>query len=269
MPRTLGQFGAVLSRKRPASWVASLAAIGLIAVMPAQAAPDITGVWNRYPPYPDTFSKEPEPPELQLVEPPLREPHLRAWRAMQKRRADADAAGKPLPTPSSKCRPEGMPGIMGAHYALELLQSQRQVTVLAEFMSQARRIYLDEAMPPTGEVEPTYNGYAVGTWSGDTLLVTTLGVRPDVLYSDIPHSDKMKISERMQLVAPDILQDDITIEDPEYLTGPYRFTFKYRREKPDYKIAEYVCDNDRGVIEKDGSMNIRTDGERGRQASRK
>jgi hypothetical protein len=186
---------------------------------------------------------------------------------MQKRRADADAAGKPLPTPSSRCRPEGMPGIMGAHYALEFLQSSRQVTILAEFMTQVRRVYLDEALPPAEEIEPTYNGYAVGTWTGDTLLVTTLGVRPDVLYADIPHSNKMKVSERIQLVRPDILQNDVTIEDPEYLTGPYTFTFKYKREKPDYKIAEYVCDNDRNVTEQDGSINIRTDGERGGRAS--
>ncbi|BAV64452.1 hypothetical protein [Sphingobium cloacae] len=221
--------------------------------------PDITGVWNRYPPYPDTFSTEPEPEELQVVEPPLKEPYLTEWRNMRQRRQDADAAGRPLPTPSSLCQPEGMPSIMGAHYAMEFLQTPGQVTVLAEFLTQTRRIYLNQPLPNPDDIEPTYNGYAVGKWEGDTLVVTTYGVKEDVRYEDIPHSAKMKIVERWHLIAPDILQNDITIEDPQYLARPYSFNFKYKREKPDYKIAEFVCENEKNIIEKDGSLGVKTE----------
>ena len=106
-------------------------------VMAADA--DFQGVWNRYPPYADTFSGEPDPPELQLVEPPLKEPYLTQWRKLQDRRAAADEAGTPLVTDSARCLPEGVPGIMGAHYALQILQNPdlNQVTVLGEFMMQA------------------------------------------------------------------------------------------------------------------------------------
>lgn len=225
----------------------------------ASSDPDITGVWNRYPPYPDTFSTEPEPAELAVVEPPLKEPYLTEWRKMRQRRADADAAGRPLPTPSSLCQPEGMPSIMGAHYAMEFLQTPGQVTVLAEFLTQTRRIYLNQPAPNPDDIEPTYNGYAFGKWVGNTLEVTTYGVKEDVRYEDIPHSAKMKITERWHLIAPDILQNDITIEDPEYLAKPYVFNFKYKREKPDYKIAEFVCENEKTIIEKDGSLGVKTE----------
>jgi len=225
----------------------------------AAAHPNITGVWNRYPPYLDTFSKEEEPADLKVVEPPLKEPYLTEWRNMRKRRADADAAGRPLPTPSSLCRPEGMPAIMGAHYAMEFLQTPGQITVVAEFLSQVRRIYLDQPTPNPDDVEPTFNGTAVAKWIGDTLEVTTYGVKEDVRYEDIPHSNRMKIVERWHFIAPDILQNDITIEDPQYLSKPYKFNFKYKREKSDYKIGEFVCENDKNVIEKDGSIGVKTE----------
>lgn len=219
--------------------------------------PDLKGVWNRYPPYPDTFSQEPWPDELQVVAPPLKEPYLTEWKNMRKRREDADKANKPLATPSARCIPEGMPAIMGAHYAIEFLQTPGQFTVIAEFLSQVRRVYLDEPVPKPEEVEPSFNGYSVGKWVGNTLEVTTYGVKPNVQYEDIPHSAKMRISERIYLVG-DILHNDFVIEDPEYLTGPYKFTFKYKKEKPDYKIGDYFCENDKHVIDKDGTIKLQT-----------
>lgn len=225
------------------------------------APPDISGVWNRYPAYADTFSKQPDPPELQLVEPPLKEPYLSQWRALRQKRADADAAGNPLPTPSALCKPEGAPGIMGAHYALQILQNPavNQITVLGEFMSQIRRIYMNEKMPAVDNINPGYFGYSVGRWDGKVLTVTTQGVREDVLYEDIPHSSAMKIVERIHLKDNGILVDDFTIEDSQYLTRPYKFTVMLKREAPSYKIAEYVCENQHSVIKPDGSLDMKVE----------
>jgi hypothetical protein len=222
------------------------------------APPDFEGVWNRYPPYADTFSGEPDPPELDVVEPPLRPEYLEQWRAIRQKRVDADEAGTPLPTPSSQCRPEGVPGIMGAHYALQIMQNPKlnQVTVLAEFMMQARRIYLGEMMPSVDQINPGYFGYSVGKWVGDVLEVTTQGVREDVLYEDIPHSDDMKVVERIYLDKSGILHNDVTIYDQKYLYKPYQFTFMYKKESASYKINEFVCDNQNVVIEADGTLGM-------------
>ena len=230
------------------------------------APPDISGVWNRYPPYPDTFSNQPDPPELQVVEPPLKPGYLKQWKAMQKRRADADAAGTPLPTPSSQCRPEGVPGIMGAHYALQILQNPElnQITVLAEFMMQTRRIYIDEAMPTVDQIDPGYFGHSVGKWVGDVLEITTEGVREDVLYEDIPHSRNMKVVERIHLDKAGILHDDFSIHDPYYLASPYQFAFMYKREAPSYKIGEYVCDNQHSFVKADNTLGMEVEGVAGR-----
>lgn len=231
-----------------------------VAATPSMAStPDIEGVWNRYPPYADTFSNQPDPPELQLVEPPLKEPYLTEWREMRAKREAAEAAGRPLPTPSSLCRPEGMPGIMGAHYSLQILQNpgQNQVVVLGEFMSQIRRIYLNEEMPQIDAIDPGYFGYSVAKWVGEVLEVTTAGIREDVVYEDIPHSVDMKISERFYLNKDKILVDDIVIEDPKFLSKPYKFTFMYKKEPSTYKVGEYVCDNQSVIVEDDGTLGVK------------
>jgi hypothetical protein len=58
----------------------------------------------------------------------------------------------------------------------------------------------------------------------------------------------MRVDERITVTSKDTWEDQITITDPEYLTKPWTFTIKYNR-KNDYKINEFVCEDDR--IEQD------------------
>lgn len=225
-----------------------------------KAAPDIMGVWEIYP---DPFAGD-ENTFLELPVPnggpKLKEPYAGQWKA---RRADRDAklkAGTPLADPSTLCLPEGMPAIMGAIFPLQILQTPGQVTVLAEFLTQTRRILLDKTMPPDDELSPNYYGYSVGHWEGDTLVVVTRGVREDVQFFEIPHSARMQITERIRLTGPDLLEDQIVIEDPDTLVEPYRVTYGYKRN-PDYEIKEYLCDKEDPLfkVNADGTVSMKTD----------
>ncbi|MEJ2410997.1 MAG: hypothetical protein P8Y48_17270 [Novosphingobium sp.] len=220
--------------------------------------PNISGVWNRYPPMPSTFSGLPDPPEWIVPDPPLKEPYKTQWHQLQEKRAAAEAAGKPLPDDSALCRPDGTPMIMWAHYALQILQNPdlKQITVLSEFMAETRRIYLDEDLPPIDSIDPGYFGYSVARWNGHILEVTTAGIREDVRFMDIPHSSEMIVKERIFLDSDNHLVDKIEIEDPQYLTGIYGFKFLYKKEPLSYKIAEFVCDNQRSIVLPDGSLGM-------------
>ena len=66
----------------------------------------------------------------------------------------------------------------------------------------------------------------------------------------------MRITERFRLVRPDILWDEITIEDPAVLEKPWTVTFAYRR-MPDYEIIEYVCEDNREYADDDGVTRLR------------
>jgi hypothetical protein len=227
----------------------------------ANAVPNISGVWNHYPPLPGTFSGQPDPPEWDPGDPPLKEPYLTQWNALQAKRAAAEAAGKPLPDESTLCRPDGTPQIMFAHYALQILQNPdlKQITILSEFMAEIRRIYLDEDLPPLGDINPSYFGYSVARWNGDTLNITTAGIREDVRFMDIPHSSNMIIKEHLFVDKRGILIDQVSIEDPKYLTKPYTFKIMYTKEPLSYKIQEFVCDNQHSILLPDGSIGMKVE----------
>ena len=59
----------------------------------------------------------------------------------------------------------------------------------------------------------------------------------------------MKVIERIRLVSPDKLENEITMIDPVAFTRPYKSTRTWTRLK-DEEIEEYVClDNNRAVSE--------------------
>ena len=76
-------------------------------------------------------------------------------------------------------------------------------------------------------------------------------------FRNIPHSDNMRITERMKLLSPDFLQDEMTIVDPEVFTEPWKLTFTYRRN-PGYKIQEYICEAPRIYRDENGTTRLRT-----------
>lgn len=223
-----------------------------------QGARDLTGVWRRYPaPWPSfTGDFEDVPPPDQG--PDLAEPYATQWREQRLKRQAALKAGTPLLDPSTLCLPEGTPTVMQAIYPIQILQTPGQITVLAELFMQTRRIYMDQPMPPIEELEPTYYGFSTAHWEGNALVVKTRGIKKEVQFFEIPHSEAMTVTERYQLAANGMLYLDISIEDPGYLVTPYEFRWIYKRE-PDYRIPEYVCDNLHDEIKPDGTVDLKTE----------
>lgn len=247
-----GRFALLVALSLGASLASAAAA------KPARA-PDIMGVWELYP---DPFAGEENTfLELPVPEggPKLKEPYASQWKAVRAERDAKLKAGTPLADPSTLCIPEGMPTIMGAIFPLQFLQTPGQVTVLAEFLTQTRRIHLDQPMPQPDDLAPSYYGFSVGRWEGDTLVVTTRGVREDVQFFEIPHSNEMTITERIRLTAPGRLENQIVIEDPKILAEPYRFTYGYKRNDQ-YRIMEYFCERKDPLFEvnKDGTVSMKT-----------
>jgi len=232
--------------------------VGTLLLCSASAAlagtPNFDGVWERFPdPYaPGPFPDNPPPPGGQ---PRLRAAYVAGYRAILQREKAAKAAGKQVLEASAECLPEGMPTIMGAVYDIQILQTPKELVVLAEFLTQTRRVYINAKMPPADEIMPSYNGYSVAHWEGDTLVVRTRGVREDTTFFNFPHSKDMVITERLRLTAPGRLEDRVKIDDPTVLARPYEFTYGYKKD-PTYKIQEYVCDGNRYSRGANGTINL-------------
>ena len=234
--------------------------IVVLAAMAAAAAPllaqtkpparrSITGSWEGYPVRGDGFGsgiqpKTPVAGPKPVPEAPLRQPFLDEWRALQARNQELTRKGLPPPSSGMACMPEGVPGMMGATFPMEILETPGQVTIIEEAFNQVRRIYLDAPPVAPEDAEPRFAGHSTGRWEGATLVVTTVGVKETVRFRNVPHSSKMRVTERMRMVTDEILENQVTIDDPEYLTGPWTWTWMYKKW-PGYKIEEYICDDNR------------------------
>jgi hypothetical protein len=240
--------------KAHAMGVAAAIAIVCVIALPARAQSaregivhGINGSWERYPTRFSGLGSEaeapPAPPE-NIPEPPLKPEYLEEWRARQAEIRELTEEGLPPANNYSACIPDGMPAMMQAMFPMEVLETPGQVTVIQEAYNQVRRIILDGDLPPAEDAEPRFAGHSAGHWEGDTLVVETVGVKDYVRFRNVPHSPTMRITERIRLIDDEFMQNQVTVVDPEYLTGPWTWTWMYRRW-PGYELQEYVCEDNR------------------------
>jgi hypothetical protein len=158
---------------------------------------------------------------------------------------------------SSACEPPGMPGIMTQPYDIEWLFTPGRITMIQEAYMQVRRIFTD-GRPLPEDPDPTYNGSSIGHWEGDTLVVTTVGLRDGGTMGrwGITYSDKVKLTERIHLDPKnkDRLVIENTFEDPDALIAPWHSVYRFRRQRGLDQI-EFVCaQNDRNPINEKGEV---------------
>ena len=132
-------------------------------------------------------------------------------------------------------------------YAFKMIQAPREIVLLSETGDPARQIYTD-GRPLPKDPDPSWMGYSVGKWEGDTLVVETVGFTERAWLDGFghPRSESMRITERYRRRDFGHMDLDISFDDPKYYTRT--FTMKESlRLIPDSDTIEYVC----GENEKD------------------
>jgi hypothetical protein len=160
---------------------------------------------------------------------------------------------------TANCLPPGMPGIMNQPYPMEFLLTPGKVTIVIEAYTQVRHIYID-GRPLPADPDPKFFGTSIGRWEGDTLVVETVGFSPlTQLAANTPHSDKMRISERFRITAPDVMTVETTVTDSEALTRPWTSSRTLLRHR-DWTISEYICEeNNRNYVDASGKAGVKLD----------
>ena len=169
--------------------------------------------------------------------------------------AEARANGGVVRRARSNCSPPGMPRIMRlAQYPYEFIFAPGRVTINQEAWMQTRTIWTDgRAHDP--DHDPSFMGDSIGHWEGDTLVVETVGILPELeIDTGFGHSDKFRLVERIHLdpADPDVLVNEMWMEDPEALAEPFTLSVRYRRDRYG-KLIEFQCaENDRNPIDQEG-----------------
>ena len=142
--------------------------------------------------------------------------------------------------PTSRCLPAGIPGGLFI-FAFKLIQTPREVVMLPESGDPVRQIYTDGRSLPSNP-QPSWSGYSVAKWKGDTLVVETTGFTEDSWLDGFghPRSETMRITEMYHRRDFGHMELDVNIEDPNYYTRP--FGFKTELDLlADGDVLEYVC----------------------------
>jgi hypothetical protein len=142
--------------------------------------------------------------------------------------------------PLTLCNSPG-PLAYNAPYPFELLTTANRLTLLTEYFHEVRRIYMDGRQHPPGNPDPTAMGYSVGRWDGATLVVDTRNFKESPAFR-IPHSDQYRVIERIRRIRDgNLLEIDVTIEDPVAYTEALRGTFFFKKD-PSLQFTEWNCD---------------------------
>jgi hypothetical protein len=199
------------------------------------SAPNISGVWVRTDAA-ERGSKEGWKP----WPPPLKGAFAATWK---KRVAEA-AAGKRTDDPARGCLPPGMPRFMtGTNGPLLIIQTPGRVTLYRDG-APVRRVWLDgRSNPQPDDLEDFSNGNAIGHYEGQELVTEIIGIKDYPIDSTgMPHSEKLKIVERLHRVDEQTLRADITLTDPLAYARPMTTTVTYKAlNDPLWEPREFIC----------------------------
>jgi hypothetical protein len=141
--------------------------------------------------------------------------------------------------PVTNCLPGGPSEMLNATY--RIIQSPTVVGLLYEGAARYRQMYVDGRKLPD-DPNPTWLGYSVGHWEGDTLVVETAGFndRSWLDRAGHPHSENLRVTERFRRVDFGHMQFQIAYDDPETLTKPLSISLAVTYAA-DTDMLENVC----------------------------
>ena len=197
--------------------------------------PDLSGLWNKISPkYARNIAADLKPGDIQ--------PWAQAL--VQRRTEDL---GKDYM--NVVCVPLG-PGYAtdadstGAEM-IKIIQTPALILILNPDLTY-RQIFLDGRKLETAP-NPSFMGYSVGRWDGDTLVVDSFGFndRTWLDHDGHPHTEALRMTERYRRRDFGNLDLDVTLSDPAVYTKPW--TVSVRAElAPDTEMIEWVC-NENGT----------------------
>jgi hypothetical protein len=192
----------------------------------ADGKPDFSGVWG--------FDAGVQLFNIALG---LRPEDIKPWAAeLAKQRADAPLVNDQIGT----CLPEGPRFNHWLAYPKKIIQTPRVLVILGEDLTY-RQIFLDgRALPAV--TTPSFMGYSVGHWEGDTLVVETIGYKDATRLDWIghPHTENLRLTERWRRRDFGHIEIQETLEDPDIYSRPLSVTVKVTLV-PDTELLEYVC----------------------------
>jgi hypothetical protein len=201
----------------------------------ADGRPDLSGLWTKTSPkYARNIAADLKPEELR---PATRE-------AVARHREDLGKDGMQV-----RCLPLGpayaTSGDSTGSEMMRIVQTPQMIVMLNPDLTY-RQIWMDGRTLETAP-NPSWMGYSVGRWEGDTLVVESFGFHPGTWLDrdGHPHTDQLRLTERYRRPMFGKLETEVTFDDPGAYTRSW--SVKVASEyAPDTEMLEWVCNEGAG-----------------------
>ena len=144
--------------------------------------------------------------------------------------------------PEVKCYLPGIPRATYMPYPFQIAQTHNNDILMAyEYASASRIIKMGKTEPPPVD---TWMGQSAGRWDGDTLVVDTIGFNDQTWFDRAGnfHSEALHVIERFTPKTRDLVDYEVTIEDPKVFTRPWKIQMPlYRRQGQNAQLLEFKC----------------------------
>jgi len=195
----------------------------------ADGKPDLSGIWETSPGYTGNIAKDLKGGEVSF----------QPW-ASEVYKHRQETQGKE--DPQAYCVLSGVPREHVVPYPFKILNSPGVLVILYEALHSYRQIFMDGRKLPK-DPNPTWMGYSVGHWEGDTLVVESSGFVDNNWLDNGGHmgTEALKLTERFRRRDYGHIDLAVTIDDPKAYTKPWTVNLEFNAT-PDSELIEYVCD---------------------------
>ena len=195
---------------------------------------DLSGVWEQYgegdnPKYLTNLAADLKPGGAPL----------QPWAAalLQKR-----AENHSIDHPGARCLPSGIPEKDAVPAPVKIVQTPDLIVLLYESRTIFRQIFTDGRALPD-DPQPAWQGYSIGHWEGDALVVETRGFRDDswLDMAGHPGTDQLHVIERFTRPNYGSMVANITVDDPKAYTKPWSVQERFHL-LADGDLIEHICE---------------------------
>jgi hypothetical protein len=150
--------------------------------------------------------------------------------------------------PHIRCFPDNFIRAYGMPHLLKFVHSANLLVVLNELNAGYRQVFTDGRPLPV-DPQPSWQGYSSAKWSGDTLVIDTIGFRDDIWidWNGSVLTEAGKVRE--QIRRPDFghLEIQVTVDDPKAYTKPWTVTLRQRIVVDTDLIDEMCLENEQSL----------------------
>ena len=143
--------------------------------------------------------------------------------------------------PDANCTFPGVPRINSVPGPSKIVQNPGVTIILYEAFTTYRQIFTDGRALPQ-DPNPTWMGYSVGRWQGDSFVVESAGFNDKTWLDNAghPHTEALRVTERFRRRDFGHLEIEVTIDDPQAYLRPWTVKVE-QRLVPDGELLEFVC----------------------------